>query len=176
MHERVLESERLYLRRYRWEDFGDLRRLNSDPEVMHYLGGVESEDTTRAMLRDRILAYYDANPGLGVWATHRKADDVHLGFHLLNQVREGTEIQVGYRLYREHWGQGYATEMARALLRYGFGDRNLSEIVAMADVGNTASQHVLEKIGLVWYRRHPYVGWDCHWYRSSREAWMTPAG
>ncbi|HEX4895312.1 MAG TPA: GNAT family N-acetyltransferase [Solimonas sp.] len=176
MTSRILESERLYLRPYTWDDLGELRRLNSDPEVMRYLGGVESEDATRAMLRDRILAYYDANPGLGVWATHRKADHAHLGFHLLNQVREGNEIQVGYRLYPEHWGQGYATEMARALLRYGFEERQLPEIVAMADVGNTASRHVLEKIGLVWYRQHPYVGLDCHWYRTSREAWLAAAG
>ncbi len=92
-----LSTARLRLRRYTSDDLAGLVRLNSDPEVMRYLGGIASPEKTRTMLENRILHYYDANPGLGVWATLLRDSGECVGFHLLNHVQGETLIQVGYR-------------------------------------------------------------------------------
>ena len=93
-------------------------------------------------------SYYDEHPGLGVWATIERATGACVGCHVLNHIQGEELIQVGYILFKEGWGRGIATEGAAALLRYGFDDRGLSQIVAITDLGNVASQRVLEKIGL----------------------------
>jgi len=111
-----LLSERLLLRRFTLADLPLLTVLNADPVVMRYLGGVETPEQTLAMLRGRILDYYQANPGLGVWATLLRAGGECIGFHLLNHIQGESLIQVGYRLFPRYWGYGYATEMSVALL------------------------------------------------------------
>lgn len=141
-------SERLTLRRFTLDDLDLLDALNSDVEVMRYMGGVKSREDTEAMLRNRILAYYDQHPGLGVWASIERSTGACIGMHLLNNIQGETHIQVGYMLFREYWGRGYATEMSMAILRYGFLQRGLQRIVGITDLPNLGSRHVLEKSGL----------------------------
>jgi [ribosomal protein S5]-alanine N-acetyltransferase len=144
-----LATPRLQLRRFTRADEDLLWQLNSDARVMRYLGGTLSPGKNRELLEQRILAYYDEHPGLGVWATLERASGHCIGFHLLNHVQGQTEvIQVGYRLFPEAWGRGYATEMTRALLAYGFQRRRLPLLTANADPGNLASHRVLLKSGL----------------------------
>lgn len=146
-HDR-LDSERLSLRRFTLADRELLARMHADPEVMRYAGGTLDAAGSEAMLRGRILEYYDRNPGLGIWATIERDTGACVGMHLLNQIRGAVEIQVGYLLFPEYWGRGYATEMARRILRYGFAELGLATIVAITDLPNVASQHVLQKVGL----------------------------
>ena len=141
-------TERLVLRRFTLEDIDLLDTLNSDAEVMQHMGGVKSRADTETMLRNRILAYYDENPGLGVWASLKRSTGACIGMHLLNHIQGEVFIQVGYVLFCEYWGRGYATEMSVALLRYGFSELALEKIVGITDLGNLRSQHVLEKSGL----------------------------
>lgn len=141
-------TERLTLRRFTLDDLDLLDTLNSDAEVMQHMGGVKSRADTEAMLRNRILAYYDENPGLGVWASLQRSDGACIGMHLLNHIQGEKFIQVGYVLFPEYWGRGYATEMSVALLRYGFSELALERIVGITDLSNVGSQHVLEKTGL----------------------------
>jgi [ribosomal protein S5]-alanine N-acetyltransferase len=156
-----LATPRLVLRRFTLDDEPLLWRLNSDARVMRYLGGVMSPQANREMLEQRILAYYTAHPGLGVWATLERASGRCVGFHLLNHVLGETDvIQLGYRLFPEDWGRGYATEMGRALLAYGFERLGLPLISANADTGNQASHQVLLKCGL---------------HRQGERAWAHPA-
>ena len=143
-----LETARLGLRRFTPADEALLYRLNSSEPVMRYLGGTMNADESRAMLHERILAYYDEHPGLGVWATMVKATGECAGFHLLNHVKGESQIQVGYRLFESHWGLGYATEMSIALLRYGFTTLDLPLLMANAHPGNQGSHRVLLKCGL----------------------------
>jgi ribosomal-protein-alanine N-acetyltransferase len=143
-----LRSGRLVLRRFTLDDLPLLVELNADPQVMRWLGGVMSAEQTEAMLRTRILDYYPANPGLGVWATLLRESGECIGFHLLNHLQGETQIQVGYRLFPRHWGQGYATEMSVALLDYGYRQLGLEKIAAITALENHASQHVLLKAGL----------------------------
>jgi RimJ/RimL family protein N-acetyltransferase len=141
-------TERLSLRRFTPEDLDLLCRMYADEEVARYVGGVKDRAKVQEMLDQRILAYYDSNPGLGVWATLDRASGACVGMHLLNHIQGESFIQVGYVLFREQWGRGYATEMSVALLRYGFETLRLPQIVAITNLPNVSSQRVLLKAGL----------------------------
>lgn len=143
-----LQTERCRLRRFTLEDRAWLGELYADEEITRYLGGVKSPAAVDEMLRSRILDYYDANPGLGIWVTESRQDGERLGFHLLNHIQGETIVQVGYTLSRAAWGRGVATEMAAALLGHGFETLRLPSIAGMTSLGNLASQRVLLKIGL----------------------------
>jgi RimJ/RimL family protein N-acetyltransferase len=143
-----LQTERLALRRFTPDDYEWLVSLYSDAEVMRYGGGVKSREQVTVVMQERILDYYDANPGLGVWQTVERSTGSPIGFHVLNKIHGESIIQVGYFLLKPAWSRGFATEMARALLRYGFVDLGLPHIAGMTERDNVASQHVLTKIGL----------------------------
>ena len=148
--------------------------------VTRYLGGVKDRATTEAQMRTRILDYYEQHPGLGVWATIERATGAVAGFHVLNHIQGETDLQVGYALFTEFWGRGYATEMAMALLRYGYGTLGLPQINAITDRGNTASQQVLLKAGPGAQRRArrsrirpTRASGPMAWFESHRDAWLA---
>jgi ribosomal-protein-alanine N-acetyltransferase len=143
-----LTTERLALRRFTPDDIDWLAELYSDTDVTRYLGGVKTRPQIEEMLHTMILDYYDQHPGLGIWLTVERATETCVGLHLLNHVRGESIIQVGFTLAKSAWGKGYGTEMASAVLRYGFVDRKLPRIAGIASLQNHASQHVLTKIGL----------------------------
>jgi ribosomal-protein-alanine N-acetyltransferase len=175
-------TRRLRLRRFTAEDVGLVAELNADPEVMRYLGGALTPEQSRAWFQGRILDYYTANPGLGVWATELREGGDCVGMHVLNHIQGEPLIQVGYRLFRRHWGQGYATEMSLALLRYGYTWMGLSSIAAITSLDNVVSQRVLLKAGL---RRqgersfpHPAlaVSGPLAWFERSAQDWLAEYG
>jgi [ribosomal protein S5]-alanine N-acetyltransferase len=143
-----LETPRLWLRRFTADDRAWLCDLYADPEVTRYLGGTQTPDAVDWMLRHRILDYYEAHPGLGIWMTVERDTGERAGFHLLNNIQGESIIQVGFALSRWAWGRGYGTEMASAVLSHGFVTLGLENIAGMASRANLASQRVLEKIGL----------------------------
>jgi RimJ/RimL family protein N-acetyltransferase len=138
---------------------------------------VKSPAEVDVMLRSRILDYYDAHPGLGIWLTVDKATGERLGFHLLNHIQGETIVQVGFTLAKGAWGRGIATEVGAALLRYGFVDLGLPRIAGMASLGNLASQRVLEKIGLErrGERAFPHPAYAAEgplaWFEREATAW-----
>jgi ribosomal-protein-alanine N-acetyltransferase len=141
-------TTRLALRRFTLDDLEWLVALYADEDVTRYLGGTRDRIQVEEMLTNRIIDYYHRHPGLGIWMTTDRASGTPLGFHLLNHIQGETIIQVGFALHRDAWGRGIATEMAAAVLGYAFRDLQLPRMAGMANRGNTASQHVLEKIGL----------------------------
>lgn len=143
-----LSTSRLQLRRFGGDDLDTLYRLYADPRVMRHAGGVLDRDKAGVMIRERILDYYAQNPGLGIWATIERTSGACVGLHLLNHIRGAQHIQVGYLLFPQYWSLGYATEMAREILRYGFQALRLPQIAAIVDLDNLASQRVLLKIGM----------------------------
>ena len=157
----VLETDRLALRQFTDADAPLLFALDSDPEVMRYIGPQYALPDAAAY-RDRIHTYfrpyYATGPDFGFWAAEEKATGAFVGwFHLRPALdyrfareagyRAG-EFDVGYRLVRAAWGKGYATEVTRALVRRGFAHPAVAAVVAVALVGNRASCRVLEKCGL----------------------------
>lgn len=174
-------TERLSLRRFTPDDLDVVCALYDDEEVARYVGGVKTPAQAREMLDTRILGYYDANPGLGVWATIERASAACVGMHLLNNIQGETHIQVGYVLFREHWGRGFATEMSVALLRYGFEGLRLPQIVGITNLPNVASQRVLLKAGL--HRNgertlaHPAYGHEpLAWFERDAGDWLSEFG
>lgn len=143
-----MTSARLGLRRFTPDDLGLLLRMNSDPEVTRFTGGIKDRDKTIKLLEERILAYYDEHPGLGIWAGVELATGEITGMHLLNHLWGEPDIQVGYLMLKNFWGKGYATEMAVRIVRYGFEELKLPQIVAITELPHVVSQKVLIKSGL----------------------------
>jgi RimJ/RimL family protein N-acetyltransferase len=173
----TIASARLFVRRFTPDDLDFMAGLLGDPEVARFLGGVKDRAAAETTLRTRGLGYYDQHPGLGMWATVERATGRTVGFHVLNHIHGEPDIQVGYALHRDAWGQGYATEMAVRLLRYGFEDLGLPQIVAITNLDHVVSQRVLEKAGLV--RRgertftHPALAdqGPMAWFEADRTTW-----
>jgi RimJ/RimL family protein N-acetyltransferase len=174
-----LATERLGLRRFTPADLEWLVDLYSDAEVTRYLGGVKDRAQTEDVFRARILEYYDEHPGLGIWMTGERQTGTPIGFHVLNHIRGEQIVQVGFALLKGAWGKGYATEMAIALLWYGFTALRLPRISGMASLDNHASQRVLAKIGLVrnGERAFPHPDYASEgpmaWFERDAAAWLA---
>jgi RimJ/RimL family protein N-acetyltransferase len=147
-----LETERMVLRRFTEADVDRLVDLDSDPEVMRFLtGGIP---TPREAIQNDILPAflrsYEPFSGFGVFAAIGKEDGEFLGWFSFRPKDEACrdEISLGYRLRRSTWGQGYATEGARALIRLGFSQLGVQRVVASTYQDNLASRRVMEKAGL----------------------------
>ena len=151
----MIRTERLLLRAWRDDDLASFAALNADPEVMRYFLGTLDRAQSDA-LAGRIRSLLDAN-GCGLWAIEvadasSPLDGRFIGFTgLVHQdfpAQFTPAIEVGWRLSREAWGQGYATEAAREALRVGFEEHGLAEIVSMTAEGNIRSRAVMERIGM----------------------------
>lgn len=147
-----LETERLVLRRVTMADVDLLVELDSDPEVMRYLTGGSA--TPREVIEhDYVphwLRYYDQYKGFGFWVAIEKATGRFLGwFHFRPPAGAAADVvELGYRLRRAAWGQGYATEGSRALITRGFTELGVRRVVASTYQDNLASRRVMEKVGL----------------------------
>jgi RimJ/RimL family protein N-acetyltransferase len=140
-------TERLLLRQWREEDREPFAKLNADPETMRYFVSTMTREESDATV-DWATALIDER-GWGLWAVEVVGGAPFIGFVGLNLPRFRPEwVEVGWRLRREHWGNGYATEAAREALRFGFEELGLDEIVSFTSVPNTPSRRVMERIGM----------------------------
>lgn len=144
----IVETERLYLRRFTEADAPLVRQLSNAPGVLQYIPEPQlaSDEEARQVLVNIILPQYEK--GLGRWAAHVKVTDEFIGWCGLKWLSENDEIDLGYRFIPSAWGKGYATESAAAVLQYGHEQLKLSKLIAHAHIDNIASQKVLEKIGM----------------------------
>ena len=150
-----LQTARLTIRRFTAADEDDLVSLNSDPEVMRYITGGRPIPG-REEIRDEIipfhLAAYDRHPGFGTWAAEDTATGQFLGWFHLRPRRTDGAIDLGYRLCRSAWGNGYATEGSLGLIGNGFTEHGIDRVVAETMTVNLGSRRVLEKCGLTLVR------------------------
>jgi RimJ/RimL family protein N-acetyltransferase len=153
-----LETERLILRRFTEDDVENLVELDSDPEVMRYLnGGIPTpRELVEQQILPRFLSYYERYSDFGVWAAIEKSSGAFIGWFSLRSHDEDRpdEIDLGYRLRRSAWGQGYATEGAQALIRKGFTGLGVQRVTANTYEHNAASRRVMEKAGMTLVRRY----------------------
>lgn len=150
----VLVTERLRFRRLTLDDLDNLVALDNDPGVMRYLEvRPPTRDETRAEL-GTLLREYEEFPGFGTWAAIEKATGRFAGWFSLRRQRDlpADHATLGYRLRRAVWGLGYATEGARALVRYGFDELGLARMSADTMAVNERSRRVMEKAGLRFVR------------------------
>lgn len=145
-----LITPRLVLRDYRPDDYQAIREYDADPEVQRYRGAhIITEQQTRDYLQAMIGWAAEQPRTRYMLAVCRPADDRPIGWLPLRLTRpELREAEIGWTISRCHWGQGYATEAARAMLRYGFSELDLHRIIALCRVENRASWRVMEKLGM----------------------------
>jgi RimJ/RimL family protein N-acetyltransferase len=147
-------TDRLVLRRWRVGDAARLAAINADPEVMRFIGGGH---VLGRGLSDDLIARFEAEwrrRGFGLWAVAPRDDDGSqlLGFCGLTVPMFLPDVlpavEVGWRFARAAWGQGYATEAARAALRFAFDEHAMREVIAIIDPENARSLRVAEKLGM----------------------------
>ncbi len=170
---RVLETDRVVLRQFSEADAPSLFSLDSDPEVMRYVGpySLPDEATYRERIRGYFQPYYAKGSDYGFWLAETKDGGQFLGwFHFRPAVeyrfaREAGfidgEFDVGYRLVRRAWNQGYATEVTRALITRGLALPAVRAVVACVLIENLASVRVLEKCGMQKVGEFSLPGFDC---------------
>jgi RimJ/RimL family protein N-acetyltransferase len=156
----VLQTGRLVLRRFSTADAEGLLRLESDPEVVRFSARkpLPDLDACRRHLVTTVLPWYEQPGGHGVWAVVERVSGEFVGVCSLRPALAARyaagmgygpgEVELGYGLRRVSWGQGYATELARALVRRAFDELAAPRLVASVSAANTASIRVLEKAGL----------------------------
>lgn len=155
----TLRTRRLCLRAWQSEDRKPFAELNGDAAVMQHfpepLSPAQSDE-----LADRIEEHW-RREGWGLWAVEIAARRCFAGFVGLSRVAFAAHftpaVEVGWRLARPQWGQGYATEAATAAVNYGFETLGLTEIVSFTSVGNLRSRRVMERLGM---RRDPRDDFD----------------
>ncbi|ANZ40676.1 GNAT family N-acetyltransferase [Lentzea guizhouensis] len=138
-----MKTERLTLRPLVASDVDELERLHADPEVMRFLDGGEPAGD---FLTDGFLAAVET--GTGRFAGWFEFEDAGAG-----------TVELGYRLHREFWGRGYATEGGRALIARGFTTGGVERVFATTMAVNTGSRRVMEKCGLRYVRTF-FLDWD----------------
>lgn len=163
-----VETARLRLRPFRDEDFEQFATFRSDAAIMKYIGtsGPQSRERTVLWLHNNVLRWQQHE--LGMWAVVEKSSGAFAGWCGLGMLDGTPEVEVGYGLAQEFWGQGIATEAARASLRYGFEERRLERIVAVAMPDNLASRRVMEKLGMRYERDARYYNADVVYYAITR--------
>jgi RimJ/RimL family protein N-acetyltransferase len=154
-----LRTSRLLLRRWRCEDREPFAALNADPVVMEHFPAPLSREQSDDLV-DRIESGLEGR-GWGLWAVEVPGETGFAGFVGLNPATFDAPftpaVEVGWRLAREHWGRGYATEGAGAALAFGFDTLALDEIVSFTAHGNSRSRRVMERLGM---RRDPADDFD----------------
>jgi RimJ/RimL family protein N-acetyltransferase len=151
-----LETERLLLRQFTVADADNLVDLDGDPDVMHFITGGRTtpRDEIQNEFLPAFLSYYQTSAGYGFWAAIEKSTGDFLGWFHFRPGPESPpgEAELGYRLRKSAWGQGYATEGSRALIRKGFTELGVQRVFAGTMTVNTASRRVMEKAGLTLVR------------------------
>jgi RimJ/RimL family protein N-acetyltransferase len=146
----TVTTARLCLRRLQPRDLNAYyQRIYADPDVMRTLPA--QRPISRAEFDTRIPTFmidHWTQHGFGPWAVVHKADQQCIGHCGLRYWPGSSEVEVFYALAKAYWGQGLATEGARASLRYGFAQLKLDRIIAAVMVNNIASRRVLEHIGM----------------------------
>ncbi|MDX2015028.1 MAG: GNAT family N-acetyltransferase [Myxococcaceae bacterium] len=145
----TLTTARLVLRDWRDDDLPAFRALNADAEVMRFFPSTLSADESDALAK-RVRAHL-AREGFGLWAVSPGGSNELLGMVGLARVSFDAAftpaVEVAWRLKRSAWGQGLATEAARAAVAFGFTALGLSHLVSFTVPANQPSRRVMEKLG-----------------------------
>ena len=176
MHKEVsvqlFETERLVARRLSLQDLPALTEILSDPEVMKYsVRGVCDEEATGRFI-DWCLECYSSH-GVGPWALLEKASGALMGFCGVGPelVGDTEEINLGYRLARRFWSQGFATEAAKGVMQYAFDQKHCESVVVIIEPEHTASVRVTEKVGFGDYTVDEFHNRSVRLYRMTCEDW-----
>lgn len=166
----VLRTERLLLRPLVPADAEAYAAMRYHPEVAKWLppGQGDPVDGARASIERFAGAWRER--GYSPWGVF--LDGALIGHAGLNYVPEFEQTEVLWALHPDHWGKGYATEVARAALGFGFDEVGLELIFAITKPDNIASQAVMKRLGLTYSRNVVYKGIEAMWFDIERRKWM----
>ncbi|WP_455199322.1 GNAT family N-acetyltransferase [Kaarinaea lacus] len=146
-----IETQRLKLRQWKKEDRPLFAKINADPEVMQFYPSVLDEKESEDLAEKIELLIKEK--GWGFWAVEVKNENKFIGFVGLHEPEYDLPItpctEIGWRLAKEYWGIGYATEAAKACLEVAFIELGLSEVYSFTPTSNKKSQAVMERLGMV---------------------------
>jgi RimJ/RimL family protein N-acetyltransferase len=145
----MIETPRLILRSWTEDDVPEFVRVTNTPAVMQYLGGVQTPDSFQGACARAQAS--QAQNGFSFWLVERRDDGALLGFCGLKIGNVGPvtgEIEIGWRLREDAWGQGYAREAASATLDWAWRHLACTRIVAVTLRENTRSWGLMERLGL----------------------------
>lgn len=156
----ITSTYRLTLRELTQADAQHFYDLNLDPDVLQYTGDSEFESVASAR---QFLANYQniyKMYGYGRWAVIRKEDSAFLGWCGLKYSEDTKQYDLGFRFFKKYWGNGYATEAARACVSLAFDKFGIQTLVGRAVKENSASIRVLEKAGFTFLGCFDFEGKD----------------
>jgi len=164
----TLETKRLRLRPFDKADVASVHEILSGEDVLRYFPGSKPPDREQvARLVARMIEHWRER-GYGLWAVTDARSGVLMGRCGLQYLPDTDEVEVDFILGRPFWGLGYATEAGLAALAYGFETLNFETVVGIVHPENTASQRVLEKLGMARIERTVYFGMDVYRYAVER--------
>jgi ribosomal-protein-alanine N-acetyltransferase len=168
----ILETERSCIRQLQESDFEGYFLLENNPAVMRYISGKpRSREEARLRFAKQRLEY-PRDPGFGMWAITLKGTQQIIGTACLNFIKDTSIRQIGYKLSPSAQGKGFATEIASALLQYGFESCGLQQISAVCDPQNKASEKVMQKAGLEYVGTGTFFDTECLHYRIDSATWF----
>jgi RimJ/RimL family protein N-acetyltransferase len=165
-----IETARLFLRVYNPEDLDARHAIRNDPDVYRYFPPYYSPPTkekAREGIAGSIRGWREK--GFGEFAVLEKISGELIGYCGLMSLDKSEEIEIYYGFPKKYWGKGFATEAARAVLKFAFDEAKLSQVVGVTNPKNIASQKVLQKIGLKYQGQITCYQMDCAYFRISRE-------
>lgn len=170
MYRAVLNTSRLSLRPCNLNDLQQLHLLWTEPGVRRFLldDRLISQSDAEAYIRLSLDCF--ANHGFGFWVFGLKRENGILGFCGFRIIEDSAEPELLYGLTEEHWGRGFATESATAIVNFGFA-LGLKRVIAVADTANQSSISVMKRIGLLYESREITSEFDRTSYSITREKW-----
>jgi len=168
------ETRRTILREIIFEDVDQFFEMDSDPEVHKYLGTRPAKNKEEIVQTIAYVRQQYIDNGIGRWAIVDKSNHQFIGWTGLKLVKDVMNnrtnyYDLGYRLIRKYWGQGYATETAFPAIQYGFDKLNLNEIIATVNCENIASNKVAEKLGFTMCETFYFREIKHNWYKINKE-------
>ncbi len=142
-----LETDRLLLREFNESDIGPLAAINADAEVMRHLGDGRTLTRTETWRQVAFLLGHWRLRGYGMWAVERKENGELIGRVGFLDPEGWPGFELGWTLGRPYWGNGYATEAARAALQYAFEVLRQPEVISLIYPANRSSIRVAERLG-----------------------------
>jgi ribosomal-protein-alanine N-acetyltransferase len=165
----MIETERLFFRKFELDDLPQLIQHRSDPDVARYLGGEKRQNPEELAKRIRFYMECYDKYGFGMCPMFWKETGEMIGASGLQPLEDTGLIEVGYSIAKSFWGRGIGTEAAKGWMEYGFNNFALDRIVAVAFVANTASRRIMEKLGMEYKKTEVHYGEECAFYSISKE-------
>lgn len=169
----TLETERLILRMFRDADLEAYAEMSADPLVMRYLGDGQPLSRPLAWRHMAMMAGHWQLRGYGFWAAEDRATGVMVGRVGFWNPEGWPDFEIGWTLRRSYWGRGFATEAARAALRFAFTQMEREHVISLIRPENDASIRVAQRLGERFIETIQLLDKPARLYRITRAEWKA---